>query len=387
MTETPQGATSAGSLLAARPALRAALDAELAGLGAPADQTEPRLRACLDAIDGAEAAELAGAELAGRLQLIGVALEDALAQLASYRRLCAELAAEAFEAGLPGARALLRRTLGVLEAAGQAICSAEAQRLRRFEMLADNSVDGVIISGLDGAVRYVNPAMAKLVGFASPAAMLEQQRKFDENDPARREFLENVLPVLLERGYLRWDAEPVSQQGALTYTENIGFLLRDAAGRPVGTAGFVRDVSAERIAQNERDQMREEMIRVQQSALRELSTPLIPISDTIVVMPLIGNIDAGRAQQLIEALLFGVVERQAETAIIDITGVPIVDTQVADALLRAARAVGLVGAQVILTGVRPEVAQTLVGLGAELGTLATQSSLQAGIAYAMGSRR
>ena len=384
MTQPPQGAASLAELAAgARPELRAALERELAGVPA-----EPGLRACLEAIDGPAETDQAGAELAERVAPASEQeLEAALGVLASYRRFCAELAADALEARVAGARATLRRALDVFEAAVRALSAGEVQRLRRFEMLADNSVDGVIISGLDGRVRYVNPAMARLVGFETPAAMLAQQQSFDENDPARRDFLDTILPVLLDKGYLRWQAEPISQQGSLSYTENIGFLLRDADGRPVATAGFVRDVSAERIAQNERDQMREEMIRVQQSALRELSTPLIPIDDTIVVMPLIGNIDAMRAQQMLEALLFGVVERQAETAILDITGVPVVDTQVADALLRAARAVALVGAQVILTGVRPEVAQTLVGLGADLGGLVAQSSLQAGIAYAMQARR
>ena len=384
MTQPPQGAASLAELAAgARPELRAALERELAGVPA-----EPGLRACLEAIDGPAETDRAGAELAERVAPASEQeLEAALGVLASYRRFCAELAADALEARVAGARATLRRALDVFEAAVRALSAGEVQRLRRFEMLADNSVDGVIISGLDGRVRYVNPAMARLVGFETPAAMLAQQQSFDENDPARRDFLDTILPVLLDKGYLRWQAEPISQQGSLSYTENIGFLLRDADGRPVATAGFVRDVSAERIAQNERDQMREEMIRVQQSALRELSTPLIPIDDTIVVMPLIGNIDAMRAQQMLEALLFGVVERQAETAILDITGVPVVDTQVADALLRAARAVALVGAQVILTGVRPEVAQTLVGLGADLGGLVAQSSLQAGIAYAMQARR
>jgi anti-anti-sigma regulatory factor len=85
-----------------------------------------------------------------------------------------------------------------------------------------------------------------------------------------------------------------------------------------------------------------------------------------------------------ETLLEGVAAQRATTAILDITGLQVVDTQVADALVRAARAVRLLGAQVIITGIRPEVAQTLVGMGADLSSIVTHGSLQSGIAFAMG---
>lgn len=128
--------------------------------------------------------------------------------------------------------------------------------------------------------------------------------------------------------------------------------------------------------------VQEELLRAQNATLAELSTPLIPISDEVMVMPLIGALDSRRAQQVITTLLEGIAESRAHVAILDITGVPVVDTQVANALIRAAHAVKLLGAQVILTGIRPEVAQTLVGLGADLSMITTQSSLQSGIAYA-----
>jgi rsbT co-antagonist protein RsbR len=137
---------------------------------------------------------------------------------------------------------------------------------------------------------------------------------------------------------------------------------------------------AEAMLLQSRDQ--EEMIRAQQAVLAELSTPLIPISEHVMVMPLIGGVDSRRAQQVLETLLSGVATSHAQIAILDITGVPVVDTQVADALVRAAQAVKLLGAQVVLTGIRPEVAQTLVGLGADLVSIVTRSSLQSGIAYA-----
>jgi rsbT co-antagonist protein RsbR len=123
-----------------------------------------------------------------------------------------------------------------------------------------------------------------------------------------------------------------------------------------------------------------EIIQRQAAALTELSTPLLEISSSTLVMPLIGSIDTQRIQLLITTLLEGVSEKQADNVIVDITGVPFVDTQVANALIQAARALRLLGAHVILSGIRPEVAQILVSLGMDFSTLTTYSSLKAAIA-------
>lgn len=128
---------------------------------------------------------------------------------------------------------------------------------------------------------------------------------------------------------------------------------------------------------------REEVISRQQAVLAELSTPLVPIADGVIAMPLVGAIDSARAQLIMETLLQGISDLQAETAILDITGVRVVDTQVANALLRAAQAAKLLGARVVLTGISAEVAQALVHLGADLGGIVTRSDLQSGIAYAL----
>ncbi|MFP4440302.1 MAG: STAS domain-containing protein [Chloroflexaceae bacterium] len=104
-------------------------------------------------------------------------------------------------------------------------------------------------------------------------------------------------------------------------------------------------------------------------------------------MPLIGTIDSQRAQQVMEALLEGVAQHQADLVILDITGVSVVDTQVAQAFIQAAQAVRLLGAQVMLTGIQSQIAQTLVHLGVDLSGIQTQGSLQAGIAAALTKRQ
>ncbi|MBC8161768.1 MAG: STAS domain-containing protein [Roseiflexaceae bacterium] len=161
--------------------------------------------------------------------------------------------------------------------------------------------------------------------------------------------------------------------------------LRDA--RKQATEQEIERKTAELLQANaERALLQEQVIQMQAAALAELSTPLIPLNDQVMIMPLIGAIDSQRAQQIVTVLLEGVADQQARFVIIDITGVSVVDTAVANVLIQAARAVGLLGAQAILTGIRPEIAQTLVGLGVDLDSIVTQSSMQSGVAYAMRRR-
>lgn len=126
----------------------------------------------------------------------------------------------------------------------------------------------------------------------------------------------------------------------------------------------------------------EATIDAQRSMIRELSTPVVPITDAILVMPLVGAIDTLRARQILETLLDTIVERNAKVLIIDITGIAVVDTGVAHYLLQTARAIRLLGAQVILVGISPEVAQTMVGLGINFGEIITRATLQDGFAHA-----
>lgn len=147
------------------------------------------------------------------------------------------------------------------------------------------------------------------------------------------------------------------------------------------------DVSARKRAESERGRMQDELIKVQAAALAERSTPLIPITDEIMVLPLIGSLDTERGQQIIDVLLTGVSESRARVAIIDITGVRTLDTLAANALTNAAQALRLLGVEPVLTGIRAEVAQTLVSLGVPLAGIVTRSTLQSGIAYANRARK
>ncbi len=122
--------------------------------------------------------------------------------------------------------------------------------------------------------------------------------------------------------------------------------------------------------------------RTLEKTIQELSSPVLPVLDGVLVMPLIGVIDSERAALLMTALLRAIEQHHARIVLLDVTGVPLVDTQVARVLLQAADSARLLGAEPILVGIRPELAQTIVGLGLDLSSLKTQSDLQSGIRYA-----
>jgi len=121
--------------------------------------------------------------------------------------------------------------------------------------------------------------------------------------------------------------------------------------------------------------------------VRELSSPVIQVWENVLVMPLVGAIDSARATRITEDLLTGIIKYQAEIVIIDITGVPVVDTSVANHLIQTIKAAALLGAKCVVVGISGEVAQSLINLGVDLSGVVTRSNLQAGVRYAMEMMR
>jgi rsbT co-antagonist protein RsbR len=128
---------------------------------------------------------------------------------------------------------------------------------------------------------------------------------------------------------------------------------------------------------------REAVIARQQAELMELSTPVVRLWDNILALPLIGTLDSARTQVVMESLLEKIVETEAMIAIIDITGVPTVDTLVAQHLLKTVAAARLMGADCIISGIRPQIAQTIIHLGIDLSQVITKATLADALAVAM----
>jgi rsbT co-antagonist protein RsbR len=128
---------------------------------------------------------------------------------------------------------------------------------------------------------------------------------------------------------------------------------------------------------------REEVIRRQQQEMLELSTPVVQLWDGILALPLIGTLDSARTQTVMENLLEKIVETGSEVAILDITGVPTVDTLVAQHLMKTVAAARLMGAECIISGIRPQIAQTIVHLGVDLADVTTKASMADAIKHAL----
>ena len=205
--------------------------------------------------------------------------------------------------------------------------------------------------------------------------------------------LETGSVEALER-YARNLSERIIPRGVET-NEVLGvvLLLRDVLARSLfekyqGDPGLMNRVldayepAANRIAVTvgvSFVQERERVIRQQQLAIRELSTPVLKVREQLLILPIIGALDTARARQLTEQLLNGIRENRAKVVVIDITGVPAIDIEVANHLVQAVRASGLMGARVIITGLSAGIAQTLVDLRVDLSMMQSVGDLQGGI--------
>ena len=257
--------------------------------------------------------------------------------------------------------------------------------LHRLEQIFQANPLAMIEADDKGVIVQWNPAAERIFGWSAAEAIGKNAIALLVPDLAP-ERVQGIVGALLSGQGANSRNENTTNAGQIITCQWHNAVLKDEAGTVLGWLSQTEDVTAQVLAEAERIALQEQIITAQQAALRELSTPIIPITEGVIAMPLIGSIDSNRAQQVIEGLLTGVAELGASTAILDITGVLVVDTQVANALLRAAQAVKLLGAQVIITGIRPEVAQTLVGLGLDLSGITTLATLQSGIAWALARR-
>ena len=173
-----------------------------------------------------------------------------------------------------------------------------------------------------------------------------------------------------------------SLSGEIRQITSHGLVMLDANGRPCRLAGVLLDTTVRVREEQHRLTMQQELIEAQQKTLRELGAPIIPLAEGMLVIPLVGALDPVRAEQLLESLLVAVSARHAQTVILDVTGVPTMDVEVARALMKVVPAVRLLGAEVVLTGLQPRLARTLVDLDIDMRQVVTRANLQEGLEHA-----
>lgn len=279
----------------------------------------------------------------------------------------------------------LQRERDELASRVRALEEGLAQSQRRFDLFV------ATLPGLswevwgrpeDGVASYVSESVVPLTGYTAEQWMSRAGFCCEVIHADDRARVLAELAASRTRGDVRGilDYRMLRADGAVMWVHVRHLLLRDEQGRDFAWQAFALDTTAQREAEAAHD-------RVQAELLDELSTPLIPISDDVLAMPLIGRMDHARAERAIGVLLAGLAGRRTRVAILDVTGVRGGDAEMGRALTKAAAAVRLLGALLVVTGLQPEMARMLVAAGDTLAGVVTRATLQDAVAYALRGRR
>jgi PAS domain S-box-containing protein len=243
----------------------------------------------------------------------------------------------------------------------------QVDAINRSQSVIEFEMDGTIITANENFLRMMGYELDEIIG---KHHSIFAETNFAES-PEYREFWDK-----LGRGeYQAAEFKRIGKGGAEVWIQGSYNPIFDRDSKPYKVVKFATDIT-------ERKET-EEIVNSQQRSLLELSTPSMQLFNGVVLMPLVGNIDASRATEIITRLLDTITRFEAEVAILDVTGVPNIDTYVAGQLLKAINAAKMLGATVILTGISANGAQTLAQLGVELSHVITKGSLRSGLEEAI----
>jgi len=245
--------------------------------------------------------------------------------------------------------------------------------LKLIESINDYAV---ILLDPHGKVISWNNAAERLKGWTADEIIGQSFERFYPPEDIEKGKTKQEIEVATRTGRYEDEGWRVRKDGTRFWANVVLTALRDENGKLLGFGKVTRDLTERRQS--------EESIRSQANEIFEMAVvPVVQVWEGILLVPLIGTLDSQRTQQLMERLLQRVTETGSAVALLDITGVPTIDSQTAQHLIETVSAVRLLGADVILTGVRPIIAQTLVHLGIDLSHIITRASLTAGLRMAL----
>lgn len=250
-------------------------------------------------------------------------------------------------------------------------------QIEMLRLLVENIKDyAIIMLDPNGLVLTWNPTSERLKGWKADEIVGQHFSRFYAKEDIDKGKTEMELKVAEREGRFEDEGWRVRKDGSRFWANVIITALRDDNGKLRGFGKVTRDLTEKRQI--------EERLRKQTQEIMEMATvPVVPVWEGILLVPLIGTLDSQRTQHLMERLLQSITETNSPVAVLDITGVPTIDTQTAQHIIETISSVRLLGAEVILTGVRPTIAQTLVHLGIDLSSVITRSSLSSGLRMAL----
>jgi rsbT co-antagonist protein RsbR len=285
--------------------------------------------------------------------------EQLASELAEARRRVAEL--EALEAELKRAEEALRES---------------EERYRAF---SEATTEALLVHK-DGITIDVNRSFLDMYGYDDPSELIGKDSI--ELTIPKPEDRERIFQRIKSGSTGPYEVMGKRADDGTTFPIEINARQIHYKGEIVRVV-LITDITERKQAEAERERLQQEIIEAQKRALQELSTPIIPVMEHIIIMPLIGSVDTMRARDITRALLAGIQRHRAKAVILDITGVPIVDSGVAAHLNRTIQAARLKGARTIITGISDAVAETIVDLGIDWSGIETLGDLQTGLRVAM----
>ncbi|MEP7120251.1 MAG: PAS domain-containing protein [Byssovorax sp.] len=271
---------------------------------------------------------------------------------------------------------------------------ARREQLARAEELAarlDNLIAGVpglvwesrVDPGSPGpAPTFVSDYLLTLVGYR-PGEVVGKPWIWNQiTHPDDRARVDEETAQIHAGGGGQMQYRVVARDGQIRWVETHLRVIHDEGGAVRRALGVTLDITERRFAEEARAALNDQVIQSQKATLVELQAPLIPISQSVLVMPLIGTLDEARLAHALTALLQGITAAHARIVILDVTGARNVDARIAEALLKSARAAGLLGVEVVVTGISPPAAATLARLGVSFEGLVLHGTLEDGIRHA-----
>ncbi len=255
--------------------------------------------------------------------------------------------------------------------------------MQRLVAVLNYSRDYIATADGEGNITYVNPGGARMIGYDDPADAMDNAIADMHLPEDAQRVGEEGIPIAMEKGEWRGENRLMHRDGHLIPVDQTIFPVYDRQGEIQTMATIMVDITDRKRDEEERKRLQQEIIEAQRLALQELSTPIIPVMDRIIVMPLVGSIDTMRARDIMRALLESISEHRASYVILDVTGVPIMDTGIVNHINKTIQAAQLKGAQTIVTGISDAVAEAVVDLGIDWSAVETLSDLRTGLIVAL----